>query len=391
MANGASGRPAATLPRLVLYLGLLPGLWTAWILWAHPIEGLTASRSALAARDFTALWAAGQATATAHPDTLASPAAFTAYLRDLFGAGIPDQIWPYPPPILLLARPLASLPLVLSLILYTALGVVALLLALRATSLSRFQRVAILLSPAVVTNALTGQTGALIGALLIGGLVLIDRRPLLAGALLGALIIKPQFAVLLPVCLVAGMRWRTIGAGCVSAIILAFFSIISFGPEPWVDFLHGQKAISAYIGAPWESGPAQSMFTSAFMAARSLGTGLSMAYAVQALLTAGCAYAAWRLWRMPNLSTEARTASTLPLVLLAAPWVHTYDMPALAASTVMLLPAEPGGRRSVLIFAWLWPGLSQILSIPPTLAMLSVGSVAWLARCSASHSSRASS
>lgn len=371
-------------------IGLLPCLWTAWILWAAPLDGLTAARSALAARDFTALWAAGQAAATGTLAVLANPGSFTAYLRDIFGAGIPDQIWPYPPPILLIARPLAALPFMLGFALYTALGLAALLLASRSSSLSRLQRAAILLSPAVATNALTGQTGALISAMLLGGLLLIDRRPVLAGVLLGALIIKPQFAVILPICLVAGSRWKTAFAGCASAIVLAFSSVIVFGLEPWVEFLLGQKAVSAYVGAPWQSDSAQSIFTSAFMAARSLGADLSLAYAVQVSVTVCCAYSAWRLWRAPNLSAKALTVATLPLVLLAAPWVHTYDMPALAVAVVMMLPVEPGWRRSALAFAWLWPGLSQLISIPPSIAVLSVASVAWLASWYASPLYRAS-
>jgi hypothetical protein len=359
-------------------------------LWGASIDGLTANRSALAARDFTALWAAGKAAATGALAVLADPVSYTAYLRGMFGTGIPDQIWPYPPPILLLARPLAAMPLMVGFALYTTLGVAALLGAVRSSSFSHLQQAAILLSPAVVINALTGQTGALISALLLSGLLLVDRRPVLAGIMLGALAIKPQFAVLLPICLIAGNRWKAAVSGCVSAIFLAFSSVLVFGPEPWVEFVLGQKAVSAYIGAPWQSDSAQSLFTSAFMAARSLGAGLSVSYAVQAAVTGISACFAWRLWRTPNISTSARAAATLPLVLLAAPWVHTYDMPALAAAVVMMLSSKPGWRRAVLAFAWLWPGLSQLTSIPPAIALLSIASVALLANHDTLRSSRAS-
>lgn len=364
---------------IVMALGLLPCLWTAWILWAAPIDGLTADRSALAARDFTALWAAGRASATDVLAVLSNPISFTSYLRDLFGAGIPNQIWPYPPPILLIARPLAALPFLPGFVLYTTLSIIALLFALRSSLLSGPKQAAILLSPAVATNALTGQNGAVISAILIGGLFWIDRRPILAGALLGALAIKPQFAVLLPICLISGGHWKAAIAGCVSAISLAFLSVIVFGYEPWVEFFLGQKALTAYIGAPWRSDPAQSIFTSAFMAARSLGAGLSLAYVIQGAVTAGCAYLAWQVWRMPGISTNRRAAATLPLILLAAPWVHTYDMPALAVAVALMLPFQPGWRRPVLAFAWLWPGLSAVMSIPPSVAVLSVASVAGLA------------
>ena len=43
----------------------------------------------------------------------------------------------------------------------------------------------------------SGQNGALIAAMLVSGLTLIERRPVLAGALLAGLCIKPQFMLLL--------------------------------------------------------------------------------------------------------------------------------------------------------------------------------------------------
>lgn len=375
---------------IVFVLGSLPCLWTGWILWGASIGDLTADRSALAARDYTALWAAGRAAASGTVAILADPVSFTAYLRSIFGPGIPDQIWPYPPPILMLARPLAALPLVAGFVLYAALGIAALLLALRCAALSGLQKAAILFSPAVAANALTGQTGALISALLLGGLSLIDRRPILAGALLGALIIKPQFAILVPIGLFAGGYWKVLASSCASGVMLALSSLVLFGVTPWVEFFLGQKAVSAYVGAPWQADPAQSLFTNVFMVARSLGVNLYTAYAVQVVVTAGCGYAVSRLWQVPNVSNKLRTVATLSLTLLAAPWVHTYDMPALAVAVIMLLPAEPGWRRSTLAFAWLWPGLSQLCYIPPAIAVLSVGSVVLLACQVGSPSARAS-
>ena len=375
--------PQADLNRrtlTVVVLGLIPSIWMAWLLWFAPLDGLMADRTALAARDFTALWAAGQAAAEHSLAVLSDPATFTDYLRTMFGPGIPNQIWPYPPPILLLARPLSAVPLGLGFVLYSIGSLATLWLAMSLGGLSVIARAAVLLSPAVAANALAGQNGALISALLCGGLLLIDRRPGLAGLMLGALIIKPQFALLLPVCLLAGCYWRPALFGCMSSFALAFLSAYVFGYTPWVDFLSGnQNNISAYIGAPWRSDPAQLIFSSAFMATRSLGGGLSAAYLIQAMVTCGCAYCAWQVWRSPHVSTRARTAATLPLILLAAPWVHSYDMPALAVSIALLIPRSGTIQRALLAVAWLWPGLPPMIPFPPPLAVLSIGCVAWCA------------
>ncbi len=353
-------------------------------MWFAPVQDLAADRTALAARDFTALWMAGQAAAEHSLAVLSDPAAFTGYLRTAFGTGLPHQIWPYPPSILLLARPLAALPLGLSFVAYSVASVAALWLAISLGGLSTLARVAIVLSPAVAANALAGQNGALVGAVLCAGLLLIDRRPIVSGLLLGFVSIKPQFALLLPVCLVAGGRWQAALYGCISTFTLACSAAYIFGVAPWVDFLlENHKTVSAYIGAPWHSDPAQLIFSSPFMASRSLGAGLAAAFTIQTFATCGCAWWAWRIWRDPRIETSARMAATLPLVLLASPWVHTYDMPVLAVSVALLLPGSGVGRRASLGVAWLWPGLPPLIPFPPVLAVLSLSSVAWLAGSSA--------
>ena len=369
---------------LVVVLGLIAPLWVGWLLWFAPIDGLTADRTALAARDFTALWAAGRAAAEHSLTVLSDPAAFTANLRMKFGPGIPSQIWPYPPPILLMARVLAECSLSAGFAVYSCMSLIALWFAVSLGGLSPVGRAAILLSPAVAANALAGQNGTLIAALLCGGLLAIDRWPLLSGLLLGAVAIKPQFAMLLPICLVASFRWRTALTGCICSITLALSAACAFGYTPWLDFFSGnQNTVSAYIGAPWQSDPAQLIFSSVFMASRSVGATLNTAYLVQTVVSCGCAYAVWLVWRDPAFDTKRRTAVTLPLILLAAPWVHTYDMPMLAVSIALLVPGAGTVRRALLGIAWLWPGLPPLLPFPPVLAVLSVCSVAWIAGSSA--------
>ena len=59
--------------------------------------------------------------------------------------------------------------------------------------------------PQVVLAIVLGQTTLWIGALLIWGVWLLRERPLLAGLLFGiAAAVKPQFAILIPVALLAG-------------------------------------------------------------------------------------------------------------------------------------------------------------------------------------------
>ena len=56
---------------------------------------------------------------------------------------------------------------------------------------------ALALSPACLINAIGGQNGFLSAALLLGGTLLIDRRPILAGVLFGLLTFKPHLGLVL--------------------------------------------------------------------------------------------------------------------------------------------------------------------------------------------------
>ena len=64
--------------------------------------------------------------------------------------------------------------------------------------------------PAVLVNLGHGQNGFLTAALLGGALVVLDRRPIVAGILFGLLVYKPQFGLMIPLALVAGGHWRTV-------------------------------------------------------------------------------------------------------------------------------------------------------------------------------------
>jgi hypothetical protein len=133
--------------------------------------------------------------------------------------------------------------------------------------------------PAVLVNAGHGQNGFLTAALLGGGLLLIERRPWLAGALLGALAIKPQVALAVPVLVLAGRRWRVMGGGIASAVALCVASWLAFGAGAWTGFFSDQAIGRAIL----EHGLVEpGKMVSVFAALRVLGAGPVPAYAVQA-------------------------------------------------------------------------------------------------------------
>ena len=363
-----------------LAASLVPPAFVVAVLWILPVGELGADRIAMAARDYTDMWAAGHLVALGQGDALFDLAAFNAALRTMFGASFPHQVWPYPPPILLLAVPLSTLPLLAGFLLYTA-GTLALLWpALRSGGLPVAACAAVLFSPAVADNALTGQNGGLTAALLFGGLSLVRSRPVLGGAILGGLLIKPQLALLVPICLVASGNWRALLAMAASACLLAALSGILFGLDAWTGFLvHTRPMVAAIIEAPWQALPSQRIFASPLMAARSLGAGLQVAWCVQVATALACAVAAWWAWRTPVADPVLRTAFTGLLAVAAAPWVHTYDMIPLSVAIVLLVATARPYSRILLAFAWFWPGAASVVPIPLPLSVASVTGVAFLA------------
>ena len=103
-----------------------------------------------------------------------------------------------PPSILPIIAWLGALNYGLAFALWCAGGLALLLAA--AWPLSRKPGLALLIlfSPAVVVCLDAGQNGLFTAALLVGGLRLADRRPILAGVLLGLANFKPQHGLLIP-------------------------------------------------------------------------------------------------------------------------------------------------------------------------------------------------
>ena len=103
-------------------------------------------------------------------------------------ATVPFYGWHYPPPFLIAAALLALLPYVAALALWQAgtLGLAA--VVLHRILPTRMALLVGLSAPIVFVCLVHGQNGFLTAALLGGGLLLLDRRPLWAGLLLGCLV-----------------------------------------------------------------------------------------------------------------------------------------------------------------------------------------------------------
>ncbi|MGL4313281.1 MAG: glycosyltransferase family 87 protein, partial [Sphingomonas sp.] len=159
--------------------------------------------------DFLAFWSAGQLAISGHPASAYDLAQLYAVERGAVAEDPGIACFLYPPAFLLIVAPLAIFPYFAALPLWLAATGAAYWRAMRRwIGDVPHGRLALLAYPALAANLGHGQNGFLTAALLAGGLSQIDRRPVVAGALLGAMVIKPQLALALPVMALAGQRWQ---------------------------------------------------------------------------------------------------------------------------------------------------------------------------------------
>lgn len=307
--------------------------------------------------DFSNVWTAGrmalEGRAAAAWDW---PSHFAAQQAAHGRADIPFYGWHYPPPFLLVAAALATMPYVMALIVWQAGTLALMLAAVRAILPGRDAMLAAVGAPVVFVCLSHGHNGFLTAALLCGGLWLLDRRPFLAGLLLGAMIYKPQFGLVLPVVLLIGGHWRAIGGALAMAAALVGLTLILWGWPVWDAFLDSLPLTRSVIieqgVTGWEK------IQSCFSAVRIWGGGVSLAWAVQSVATGTAILAAGLAARMA--AAAVRNAVTVAAALLSTPYLLDYDLVPLSVAIAFLI--VDGRRRgflswekSLLAFVWAAP------------------------------------
>ncbi len=294
---------------------------------------------------------------------------------DLFG-------WHYPPPFLLVASALAHLPYVPALIVWQLVTVVPFAWLLWRL-VPRWETLLLTAAAPVTLICLTHGHNGFLTALLLGlGLMLLERRPVVAGILLGALIYKPQFALILPVLLLATRNCRAILGALASSAFLVAVTLALWGWPVWQAFFDSLPLTRQVVIEQGATGWYK--IVSPFAAARMWGAGLPLAYMMQFAVTLGAiAAVAWASLKQPP---ERRNALVCAAVLASTPYVLDYDL-------VMLLPAlawiwidrQRSGwlawDKTLLAFIWAAPlagrQLAEFIYLP--LDLLSIFAVAWLA------------
>ena len=305
----------ACLGLLALYAKLLLARW----------------RAPQALDDFAVFWVAGRLALAGKAAAAYDWVGLNRLLDAGFGAPDYARGFYYPPLMFLLVAPFGLLPFAAAAAAWLAAGMAAYAAALGAILRRGTFLLAALAAPVVMYNFATGQNGLLLAALIGGALILLDVRPVLSGAFIGLLAVKPHFGLLWPLFLAATGRWRVFASAAATVAILATATAILFGAGIFVAFFHALPA--AADGYVQREGLkrviAWSDLESVYGLLRALGFGGPVAWighiAVGVLAAAACLRLAMR---------------------------RSLQMAAVAAATMLLTPYSELNDVAILMVAW---------------------------------------
>jgi len=317
---------------------------TAIVLWSIAIALLgwgTTQRDPfgqLKWTDFVQFYTLGHIARLGPASDLYDADAFYRRQVSLVPASAPERYLPvYPPQTALLFAPLSGLGYLRAAALWAlvtaAVYGVTIWLAWRSVRGALRDRVLMAAAaaafPAFWSLILHGQTTAIpILAFTAAGIALTQSRPIAAGALLGLLLMKPQFGLMVAVVVLACREWRMLAGLVLSALLQAAAAWVVLGSvtlqqyggvvrgfasaraalEPSIDQMHSLAAITQLLPSP--------LSAVAWLAA-----------------SAWVAWLVLRVWRS-DATVHIRMAALVMGSVLVNPHVYLYDVSVLAVPLV---------------------------------------------------------
>jgi arabinofuranan 3-O-arabinosyltransferase len=315
-------------------------LWCVAGIIAFAGPGYRSIFGPLKGSDFVQFYTLGHIDARTAPTILYDPEAFHRLQTQLVPESDPERyLIVYPPHVTLVFRPLALLPYgsaALAWATILALTYAACIwLAWRPFKAvlpdRRLLFAAAAAFPPFWYLVLHGQTAIvpLVGFCL-GWLALEHRRPFWAGMALGLLLLKPHFALMLPVVVLFSREWRMLAGGIVSVAVQLIATVALLGTGVLRDY----AAVVMRFGELrqlLEPRPEQMHSISAVTNRLSPEWGMI----VWALLSTVIAFQTIRAWRS-GAPASLRVAVLVVASVLVNPHVFVYDVVVLAPALVWL-------------------------------------------------------
>lgn len=312
--------------------------------------------------DFSGFWPAGLLAREGRPSDVYNPAFFLAARHAIFSPQAELVRWFYPPPAFLPAIAISYVPFESAFWLWTFGSIAVAVGLLRYSGLSWAVIAASITSPAVLWNTELGQFGTITGAAVIASIALLQRAPIIAGIVLGMLVIKPQCALLVPFVFAATLNLRAIAASIATALTICAAITWQLGYAVWTSYFSIGLAVSKMVlEAKFPAAGYEKFGVSVFWMLRNLGVGIVASYIAQAVCAAVCIALVVLVWRCGNLPANARIAITILLSLLVPPYGYTDDMVAYSVVVASMAAASRWRIDLVDVLFWIWPALCPIV------------------------------
>lgn len=295
---------------------------------------------ALWGRDFVNVYTSGALTNAGRLDILYDVPAYQAYQLGLFDAALASHNYSYPPVTLFYTWAFALLPYPVALVLWlTGTGALFWWAARPYLAEVNLPGWVALAAPACLVNLWAGHYGFLVGALWLGAWTLLPRRPVLAGILIGCLVVKPHLALLVPLVLLVRRDWLAFAAAAATSTGLILLSILLFGPEIWLTYL-GDTAVRQAEMVDDVGAFFLTMMPTVTPALSSLGAPTAVGLLVQG------AVALWAvILLVRHLPADSRAAglATATATFLVLPYAFAYDMTVVGLAGLLLFRRAVSG------------------------------------------------
>jgi len=242
--------------------------------------------------------------------------------------------WTYPPQYALLLAPLAFPPVGLAYLLFTAATLALYLAVLHRIAGVNFAHVLVILFPALAITIGSGQNGFLTGALIALVCLNVERRQVLAGLALGAMVIKPHLALAVGVYLLTTRRWLALATAAAVVLASSLLCTLLFGWQIWTAWLGAIKESASYLEQGYY--PLYRMI-SAYAALYQAGLSANISFWGQ-VIVAALALLAVLFASARGTSSQFALGITVMVSVMISPYAYDYDLPMLGIGLALILP-----------------------------------------------------
>jgi hypothetical protein len=254
------------------------------------------------------------------------------------GATSVNDLYSNPPLAAWVIQPIALLPAEASLAVFLGLSIAAIVGAgaimgtrllpgeMPATTRAVVVVLAITTLPAMQALSIVNWDGVLVAAVAAAAWAARARRPMLAGALLSVLLVKPQTVWLVPLIFLVTVNWPALAGFLLGAATWVASTLLLIGP--------GQVADWAHNDLPMHSAEAHQTIGIPALAAELSHSG-STGFAVAALLVIPVAALAWRFRGSLRADPATTVGLGVAVSVLCAPHVWPQDLLLVSVAVVL--------------------------------------------------------